>query len=133
VKAPRLIGLLIDLPAAATTELAARWGCAATPTALYEVMTSPRLAALVGGLPDATQQVVRALAPAPLRADDLLGRLALGPESAERSLLDLGGLGLVARVGSSGRAQPLVGAVGRDWLAVPREVAAALTRAAAAG
>jgi hypothetical protein len=100
VKAPRLIGMLIDLPAAALLELASRWGCPATPKTL------------------------------PL--DDLLGRVALGRASAERSLLELGGLGLVARVGPSGRAQPLQGRVGRDWLAVPREVAAALSRAAAA-
>jgi hypothetical protein len=132
VKAPRLIGMLIDLPAAALLELASRWGCPATPKTLYEVMTSGRLVGLVGELPAATQQVLRALAPAPLPLDDLLGRVALGRASAERSLLELGGLGLVARVGPSGRAQPLQGRVGRDWLAVPREVAAALSRAAAA-
>jgi hypothetical protein len=131
VKAPRLIGLLIDLPVAALTDLAARWECPATPKELYEVMTSRRLTGLVGELPAATQQVLRALAPTPLRLDDLLGRVALGRESTERSLLELGGLGLVARVGSSGRARPLLGGVGREWLAVPREVAGALARAAA--
>ena len=132
MKAPRLIGVLIDLPAPALSGLASAWGCPATPREVYEAIASPaRLAAAVDGLPDASRQVLRALATEPLRLDDLLARVALGPESAERSLLELGALGLVVRVGAGGRAQPLFGSVGREWLAVPREVAAALRGAPA--
>jgi hypothetical protein len=130
VKAPRLIGVLIDLPAPALSGLASAWGCPATPREVYEAITSPaRLAAAVDALPDASRQVLRALATEPLRRDDLLARVAVGPETVGRSLLDLGALALVVRVGAGGRAQPLFGSVGREWLAVPREVAAALPTA----
>jgi hypothetical protein len=132
LKAPRLIGVLIDLPAPALAALASAWRCEATPRALYETMTSgPRLAKAVDALPDASRQLLRALADEPLRLDDLLARVAVGRETAERSLVELGELGLAARVGAGGRAQPLLGSVGRERLAVPREVAAALRGAPA--
>ena len=132
MSAPRLIGVLIDLPQPALTSLAERWGAAATRKELYEAMRSgTSLAARVAGLTPAAQQLLRALAAEPLRLDDLLARVALGRESAERGLLELGELGLVVRVGAGGRGQPLVGGVGRERLAVPREIAAALSRAVA--
>jgi hypothetical protein len=132
VSAPRLIGVLIDLPASALSAVASAWGCEANPRAVYEAMIEPaRLAAVVAALPSAAQQLLRALGSESLRVEDLLARVAIGRETAERSLLELGALALVVRVGAGGRAQPLFGSVGRERLAVPREVAAALRGVAA--
>jgi hypothetical protein len=130
VKAPRLIGLLLDLPS--LTALAALWRAEPTPRALYRVMTSPRrLHTMVDGLPAAAGQLLRALAAEPLRADDLIARVAVGQESAELALAELGQIGLVVRLDSAGRGMPLAGSVGRERLAVPREVAVALSAVAA--
>jgi hypothetical protein len=130
--APRLIALLIDLPDGARAELAARWGCRGAPTAglareLYEAMVDPvRLGACVAELEPSCRTVLRGLSAEPTDLEELLGRVALGRDTVERCLGALGSLGLVVRVGTSGRPAPAAAPFGAARLAVPREVGAAL-------
>jgi hypothetical protein len=137
---PRLIALLIDLPDRQRAALAAAWGVGgdgaagtvgdrsgALAPALYGAMVDPaRLGARVAGLDPGCRDVLRALGNRATGLDDLLGRVALGGETVERCLGQLGQLCLVVRLDARGRPRPAAPPFGGAELVVPREVAASL-------
>lgn len=132
-RSPRLIPLLMDLPEPDRLELASRWGCPPAAARIYDAMTDPaRLAERLPALGQGCPEVLRAVADEPTTLVELLGRVALGRETVERCLAQLGELGLVVRVGPGGRPQPVRSPVGSARLAVPRELTG-LVRAPAGG
>src|SRR5262245_23057200 len=131
---PRLMALLLDLPAGARRRLAEQWGAAEDTASLYRSMTDQEsLRRRLATLPAGARAALELLRREPASPDDLLARLPISEGRLAEGIAALAGLALALRAPEAGARTPrlALGAGPRDRLYVPADLAAALARAEA--
>lgn len=127
-QAPRLMGLLLDLPPLVRRALAEHWGTEGDAASLYRAMTGPTtLRACIDGLPPRAGEVLAVLLRAPASRHNLLARMPLSAQRLDEALAALADRGLILRLPEQGLRTPRLaaGASAHESLYVPADVAVA--------